>query len=121
MNDALAAVGAEPVDWLPRKGWDQGTGGPEDGGVAQRMGAFIASTMELHQLYLERLTSVKDEGLVLPPVTGVSDTPLMDFWKAVEPVSRVLAHLDRHIDLSSRFGRRRPRRRRPRARCPGRP
>ncbi|MGW0964224.1 ADP-ribosyltransferase domain-containing protein [Streptomyces gelaticus] len=107
VNDALAAVGAEPVDWLPRKGWDQGTGGvggPEDGGVAQRMGAFIASTMELHQLYLERLTSVKDEGLVLPPVTGVFDTPLMDFRKAVEPVSRVLGQLDRHIDLSSRFG-----------------
>ncbi|MGW5232233.1 ADP-ribosyltransferase domain-containing protein [Streptomyces nodosus] len=107
VNDALAAVGAEPVDWLPRKGWDQGTGGaggPEDGGVAQRMGAFIASTMELHQLYLERLTSVKDEGLVLPPVTGVFDTPLMDFRRALEPVSRVLAHLDRHIDLSSRFG-----------------
>ncbi|MGW3658776.1 ADP-ribosyltransferase domain-containing protein [Streptomyces sp. NPDC005151] len=107
VNDALAAVGAEPVDWLPQKGWDQGTGeagGPEDGGVAQRMGAFIASTMELHQLYLERLTSVKDEGLVLPPVTGVFDTPLMDFRKAVEPVSRVLGHLDRHIDLSSRFG-----------------
>ncbi|MFF8422438.1 ADP-ribosyltransferase domain-containing protein [Streptomyces sp. NPDC015680] len=107
VNDALATVGSEPVDWLPRKGWDQGTGGaggPEDGGVAQRMGAFIASTMELHQLYLERLTSVKDEGLVLPPVTGVFDTPLMDFRKAVEPVSRVLANLDRHIDLSSRFG-----------------
>ncbi|MER5307762.1 macro domain-containing protein [Streptomyces sp. NPDC002773] len=108
VNDALAAVGAEPVDWLPRKGWDRdaaGAGGPgSGGGVAERMGAFIASTMELHQLYLERLTSVKDEGLVLPPITGVFDTPLMDFQKAVEPVSRVLVNLDRHIERSSRFG-----------------
>ncbi|MFH9726565.1 ADP-ribosyltransferase domain-containing protein [Streptomyces sp. NPDC017254] len=107
VNDALAAVGAEPVDWLPRKGWDQGAagaGGAGGGGVAERMGAFIASTMELHQLYLERLTSVKDEGLVLPPITGVFDTPLMDFRKAVEPVSQVLARLDRHIERSSRFG-----------------
>ncbi|MFF1510382.1 ADP-ribosyltransferase domain-containing protein [Streptomyces sp. NPDC058326] len=107
VNDALAAVGAEPVDWLPRKGWDRkasGTGGAESGGVAERMGAFIASTMELHQLYLERLTSVKDEGLVLPPITGVFDTPLMDFRKAVEPVSKVLVNLDRHIERSSRFG-----------------
>ncbi|MER5966087.1 ADP-ribosyltransferase domain-containing protein [Streptomyces sp. NPDC002057] len=106
VNDALAAVGAEPIDWLPRRGWDAqaaGAGG-SDGGVAQRMGAFIASTMELHQLYLERLTSVKDEGLVLPPITGVFDMPLMDFRKAVEPVSRVLARLDRHIERSSRFG-----------------
>ncbi|MGA5064342.1 ADP-ribosyltransferase domain-containing protein [Streptomyces exfoliatus] len=107
VNDALASVGAEPIDWLPRKGWDQettGGGGPEGGGVAERMGAFIASTMELHQLYLERLTSVKDEGLVLPPITGVFDTPLMEFRKAVEPVSRVLVNLDRHIERSSLFG-----------------
>ncbi|MFE7586906.1 ADP-ribosyltransferase domain-containing protein [Streptomyces gardneri] len=107
VNDALAAVGAEPVDWLPRKGWDQESGGAGGaaggGGVSERMGAFIASTMELHQLYLERLTSVKDEGLVLPPITGVFDTPVMDFRKAVEPVSQVLANLDRHIERSSRF------------------
>ncbi|MFJ6574668.1 ADP-ribosyltransferase domain-containing protein [Streptomyces sp. NPDC091368] len=105
VNDALAAVGAKPVDWLPRKGWDQdaaGTGGSE-GGVAARMGAFIASTMELHQLYLDRLTSVKDEGLVLPPITGVFDTPVMDFRKAVEPVTKVLANLDRYVERSSRF------------------
>lgn len=105
VNDALAAVGAEPVDWLPRKGWDQdsaGAGG-SGGGVAERMGAFIASTMELHQLYLERLTSVKDEGLVLPPITGVFDTPVMDFRKAVEPVTRELANLDRYVERSSRF------------------
>ncbi|MFF8510197.1 ADP-ribosyltransferase domain-containing protein [Streptomyces sp. NPDC015492] len=107
VNDALAAVGAEPVDWLPGKGWDRqpaGAGGAPRGDVAERMGAFIASTMELHQLYLERLTSVKDEGLVLPAVTGVFDTPLMDFRTAVEPVSRVLARLDRHIERSSTFG-----------------
>ncbi|MGW7433422.1 ADP-ribosyltransferase domain-containing protein [Streptomyces sp. NPDC054861] len=107
VNDALAAVGAEPVDWLPRKGWDEGTAGADGakgGAVAERMGAFIASTMELHQLYLERLTSVKDEGLVLPPITGVFDTPLMDFVKALEPVSHVLANLDPHIERSRRFG-----------------
>ncbi|MFI9121248.1 ADP-ribosyltransferase domain-containing protein [Streptomyces bikiniensis] len=107
VNDALAAVGAEPVDWLPAKGWDReaaGAGGPEGGGVAERMGAFIASTMELHQLYLERLTSVKDEGLVLPPITGVFDTPLLDFRKAVEPVSGVLRNLDGYVERSIRFG-----------------
>ncbi|MFE7603438.1 ADP-ribosyltransferase domain-containing protein [Streptomyces sp. NPDC057494] len=106
VNDALAAVGAEPVDWLPRKGWVQdaaGAGGSGGGGVAERMGAFIASTMELHQLYLDRLTSVKDEGLVLPPITGVFDTPVMDFRKAVEPVTKVLANLDRYVERSSRF------------------
>ncbi|MFF8378496.1 ADP-ribosyltransferase domain-containing protein [Streptomyces sp. NPDC015661] len=100
VNDALAAVGAEPVDWLPSKGWNQHT---TDAAGSERMGAFIASTMELHQLYLERLTSVKDEGLVLPPITGVFDTPLMDFRKAVEPVTRVLANLDGYVDRSTRF------------------
>ncbi|AJF70095.1 uracil-DNA glycosylase [Streptomyces vietnamensis] len=100
VNDALAAVGAEPVDWLPSKGWDRHT---TDAAGSERMGAFIASTMELHQLYLERLTSVKDEGLVLPPITGVFDTPVMDFRKAVEPVTKVLANLDRYVERSTRF------------------
>ncbi|MFJ9641602.1 ADP-ribosyltransferase domain-containing protein [Streptomyces sp. NPDC004244] len=109
VNEALASLGAAPIDWLPSKGWNQvaaeGTGA--DGGVAERMGAFIASTMELHQLYLERLSSVKDEGLVLPAITGVFDTPLMEFQDAVSPVAKLLAGLDGHVKRSHEFGRRR--------------
>ncbi|GGW25739.1 ADP-ribosyltransferase domain-containing protein [Streptomyces xantholiticus] len=109
VNAALASLGAEDIDWLPSKGWDEGAVGADgtDGDVAARMGAFIASTMELHQLYLERLTSVKDEGLVLPAITGVFDTPLMDFQDAVAPVAEVLSGLGRHIDRSGEFGKRR--------------
>ncbi|MGW5344934.1 ADP-ribosyltransferase domain-containing protein [Streptomyces sp. HUAS TT3] len=109
VNEALASLGAAPIDWLPSKGWNQvaadDTGA--DGGVAERMGAFIASTMELHQLYLERLSSVKDEGLVLPAITGVFDTPLMEFQDAVSPVAKLLAGLDGHVKRSHEFGRRR--------------
>ncbi|MFJ3161263.1 ADP-ribosyltransferase domain-containing protein [Streptomyces kanasensis] len=109
VNAALASLGAEEIDWLPSKGWDEAAvdAGGADGDVAARMGAFIASTMELHQLYLERLTSVKDEGLVLPAITGVFDTPLMDFRDAVAPVAGVLPGLGRHIDRSGEFGERR--------------
>ncbi|WP_265867256.1 ADP-ribosyltransferase domain-containing protein [Streptomyces sp. SKN60] len=123
VNDALLSLGADPVDWLPSKGWNKPTVGDGDGDsagtgtgtgsaapdadVAARMGAFITSTMELHQLYLERLTSVRDEGQVLPPVTGVFDTPLMSFEDAVAPVTGVLAGLARHIDRSREFGKRR--------------
>ncbi|MEV5969662.1 ADP-ribosyltransferase domain-containing protein [Streptomyces sp. NPDC051921] len=117
VNDALLSLGAEAIDWLPSKGWNRptagtgaaggaGSGGP-DADVAARMGAFIASTMELHQLYLERLTSVQDEGHVLPPVTGVFDTPLMPFEDAVAPVTAVLSGLGRHVDRSREFGKRR--------------
>ncbi|MEU1183452.1 ADP-ribosyltransferase domain-containing protein [Streptomyces sp. NPDC005820] len=108
VNDALAAVGAEPVDWLPSTGWDQqaGEAGGADDGVAARMGAFITSTMELHQLYLERLSSVKDEGLVLPEITGVFDTPLLAFPDAVGPVAGLLRGLDRHVQRSHDFGKR---------------
>ncbi|MEU9714550.1 ADP-ribosyltransferase domain-containing protein [Streptomyces sp. NPDC047976] len=107
VNDALASVGAAPVDWLPEKGWNERTEGAAGAGgedVAARMGAFIASTMELHQLYLERLSSVKDEGLVLPAITGVFDTPLMDFRDAVAPVAELLSGLGRHVDRSYEFG-----------------
>ncbi|MEU3778253.1 ADP-ribosyltransferase domain-containing protein [Streptomyces sp. NPDC032472] len=106
VNEALASVGADPVDWLPSKGWDQRAveAGGADSGVAARMGAFITSTMELHQLYLDRLAGVKDEGLVLPPITGVFDTPLMGFQDAVGPVAELLSGLGRHVERSRDFG-----------------
>ncbi|MEU8776998.1 ADP-ribosyltransferase domain-containing protein [Streptomyces sp. NPDC048606] len=109
VNEALASLGADGVDWLPSKGWDEGAAGDggSDGAVAARMGAFIESTMNLHQMYLERLTSVKDEGLVLPAITGVFDTPLLDFREAVAPVAETLAGLSGHIDRSLDFGKRR--------------
>ncbi|MFD8750687.1 ADP-ribosyltransferase domain-containing protein [Kitasatospora sp. NPDC059577] len=109
VNAALAAVGAEEVDWLPSTGWNAqaAAAGGADGAVAERMGAFIASTMELHQLYLDRLASVKDEGLVLPAITGVFDTPLMGFREAAAPVAEVLRGLDRHVERSHDFGKRR--------------
>ncbi|MEV3987498.1 ADP-ribosyltransferase domain-containing protein [Streptomyces sp. NPDC049837] len=109
VNEALASLGADEIDWLPSKGWNElgAQGDGADGDVAERMGAFIASTMELHQLYLERLASVKDEGLSLPAITGVFDTPLMDFRDAVSPVAGLLSGLDRHVELSHEFGKRR--------------
>ncbi|WP_377267861.1 ADP-ribosyltransferase domain-containing protein [Peterkaempfera sp. SMS 1(5)a] len=109
VNEALASLGADPIDWLPSTGWNETaapTGG-SDGDIADRMGAFIASTMELHQLYLDRLSSVKDEGLVLPAITGVFDTPLLDFREAVAPVAELLSGLGRHVDRSHEFGKRR--------------
>ncbi|MER7500538.1 ADP-ribosyltransferase domain-containing protein [Nonomuraea pusilla] len=105
VNAALAALGADEIDWLPAKGWNTLTAkdGGADPGTADRMGAFIASTMELHQLYLERLAEVKNEGLVLPAITGVSGTPLMNFQEAVAPVAALLPSLGWHVDKSLRF------------------
>lgn len=109
VNEALASLGADGIDWLPSTGWNEPTAenGGAGGEVADRMGAFIASTMELHQLYLDRLSSVKDEGLVLPAITGVFDTPLTDFREAVGPVAALLPGLGRHVDRSHEFGKRR--------------
>ncbi|MFD9727104.1 ADP-ribosyltransferase domain-containing protein [Streptomyces sp. NPDC059072] len=109
VNEALTSLGVDGIDWLPSKGWNEAaaSAGGGDGGVAARMGAFIESTMNLHQLYLERLTSVKDEGLVLPAITGVFDTPLMDFQDAVAPVAEALSGIAGHIDRSRDFGKRR--------------
>ncbi|MEV7005048.1 ADP-ribosyltransferase domain-containing protein [Streptosporangium sp. NPDC051022] len=106
VNTALKALGADEIDWLPGKGWNELTAraGGADADTADRMGAFIASTMELHQLYLERLAGVKDEGLVLPAITGVFDTPIMDFHEAVAPVAKLLPGLDRDVEQSCRFG-----------------
>jgi uracil DNA glycosylase len=85
VNVALRTVMADEVDWLPSVGWDRSR--PKDEGTAERMGDFIAQTMELHKFYLERLQEVKDEGLpTLPAITGVLDLPLLGFADAVGPV-----------------------------------
>ncbi|WP_395297532.1 ADP-ribosyltransferase domain-containing protein [Kitasatospora hibisci] len=109
VNAALASLGADEIDWLPSTGWNEraAENGRADADTAERMGAFITSTMELHQLYLDRLASVKDEGLVLPAITGVFDTPVMDFRDAVGPVAELLSGLDRHVTRAHEFGKRR--------------
>ncbi|MBB4943660.1 hypothetical protein FHR32_008061 [Streptosporangium album] len=106
MNTALEALGVDEIDWLPGKGWNKlaAQAGGADADTADRMGAFIASTMELHKLYLERLASVKDEGLELPAIIGVFDTPLMDFREAGAPVAKLLSGLDWHMEQSYQFG-----------------
>ncbi|MEV0460064.1 ADP-ribosyltransferase domain-containing protein [Catellatospora methionotrophica] len=106
VNEALRTLGADEIDWLPAKGWNSSSGSDGgDPGTADRMGAFIASTMELHKLYLERLASVKDEGLALPAITGVFDTPLMDFREAVAPAAKLLSGLDWDVQNSHDFSR----------------
>jgi uracil DNA glycosylase len=104
VNTALRSVGADEVDWLPAKGWNKSAGTHEE--TAGRMGAFINTTMELHKMYLERLQSVKDEGLAdLPPITGVLETPLLGFKDAAGEVAAVLKGLDAYVKRSEEFGR----------------
>jgi uracil DNA glycosylase len=102
VNAALRALNVDEVDWLPAAGWNQGQARDED--TAERMGAFIATTMELHRMYLERLQSVKDEGREeLPAIVGVLETPLMAFPDAVGPVVKLLKGLDAYVKRSYEF------------------
>jgi uracil DNA glycosylase len=102
VNKALRSLNMDEVDWLPAVGWDQSQ---QHDDTAERMGAFIATTMELHKMYLERLQSVKDEVKEeLPAIVGVLDTPLMDFAEAIAPVVRLLKGLDYYVKRSSEFG-----------------
>jgi hypothetical protein len=103
VNAALRSLGMDEVDWLPGAGWDQGR--PPHEAAAERMGAFIATTMELHKMYLERLQSVKDEVKEeLPAIVGVLDTPLMSFTDAVVPVVKLLKGLAPYVKRSHEFG-----------------
>jgi hypothetical protein len=104
INKALTSLHVDEVDWLPSVGWDKGTGGaPAD---ADRMGEFIARTMELHKFYLERLQEVKEEAqAVLPPVVGVLAAPLMPFPDAVGPLAPGIAGLDHFLKRAHEYGR----------------
>ena len=104
VNAALRSLHLEEVDWLPSAGWDQSR--PQDEGAAERMGAFIAQTMELHKFYLERLQEVRDEGRDdLPPIVGVRDGPPRTFSQAVEPLLPLTPGLDGFVRQSSAFAR----------------
>ncbi|MDY3557775.1 ADP-ribosyltransferase domain-containing protein [Gemmata sp. JC673] len=111
VNDALRALGAEPVDWLPSVGWDRPASVAADAPAdetAARMGAFITSTMELHKLYLERLQSVKDEGLAeLPAITGLLGGPPPSFADAAAGVGTALRGLDDYFRRAQEFAGRR--------------
>jgi hypothetical protein len=102
LNKALAELGMSEIDWLPSAGWDEG--GKHDAETAERMGAFIDRTRELHRQYLERLQGVKDEGQVgLPAITGLAATPLMSFREALAPVVRVLKGLKDDLEEAVAF------------------
>ncbi|WP_283133659.1 ADP-ribosyltransferase domain-containing protein [Rhizohabitans arisaemae] len=104
VNMALDALGADEIDWLPSKGWNRPRTGGVDEDAAARTGAFSTATMEPNPLYLERLESVKHEGLELPPIRGVFRTPLMDFRHGLTSAARLVPGLDRRLDRSHRFG-----------------
>jgi uracil DNA glycosylase len=104
VNAALRSLGMDEIDWLPSAGWEQALVQHQD--TAERMGDFIAKTMDLHRFYLERLQEVKDEvQQELPAIAGVLATPLMDFTEAMGPVVKALKGLDYYVKQSAEFAR----------------
>ena len=81
LNDALEDLKMKPVDWLPKQGWDA-----KAGKTAEKMGDFIATTMELHKTYLERLQDVEEILEELLPITGVLDRKLPKYGDAIKPL-----------------------------------
>jgi uracil DNA glycosylase len=102
INKALKGLGAAEVDWLPSVGWNEGAGAGED---ADRMGEFVARTMELHKFYLERLEEVKEEAkVVLPPVVGVMASPALSLLDALTPLTPEVAGLEYFLKRSHQYG-----------------
>jgi uracil DNA glycosylase len=101
INEALEKLGMTPIDWLPKVGWNAGAGSE-----ATRMGDFIATTMDLHKTYLERLQDVEDiVAEALGPITGIGALPLLPFPDAVAPVAALLKKgLVHPVKMSLKFG-----------------
>jgi uracil DNA glycosylase len=110
VNTALRSLKANEIDWLPSVGWnkpaEEGEGAAAPGsGDAERMGDFIAKTMEQHKFYLERLQEVKEEAReVLPPIVGVLASPLVAFLDAVGPLMPEVAGLEFYARRSHQYG-----------------
>jgi uracil DNA glycosylase len=100
VNDALKAQGHDEVDWLPSFGWQK-----QRGETAQRMGSFIAATMELHKLYLERLGGAADETLEeLSAIDGVMATPFMNLAEATQPIVSLHPALSGYVARALQYG-----------------
>lgn len=99
INAALRGVGSGEIDWLPSEGWNAGA---DD---AERMGAFITQTQELHKLYLERLQEVAAElASPLPAIVGVQASPLLTFPDAVGPLVSAVPGLDFYLKRAHQYG-----------------
>jgi uracil DNA glycosylase len=109
VNAALRALKTDEIDWLPSVGWnkaDQSAGGTvSQTGDAERMGDFIAKTMELHKFYLERLQEVKEETReALPPIQGVLAAAPLTFADAMGPLAPSVAGLEFYVKRSLQYG-----------------
>jgi len=104
INATLDSLGMEAIDWLPVVGWNERHEEQKD--TADRMGDFIAKTMELHRFYLDRLQGVGDEKMEeLPAIAGVMAAPLMGFGDAVGPVAKLIPNLEHFVQRSHEFAR----------------
>jgi uracil DNA glycosylase len=90
LNTALLSVGAPRVGWLPTPGWQDRLLPDRD--QSSKMEGFIASTQELHALFLKRLQDAdgEPEGPVAS-LTGVRERPREPFLQALQPVEARLA------------------------------
>jgi uracil DNA glycosylase len=105
VNDALAELGASPIDWLPTPGWnDRLATAPE---TTERMGGFLKDTMELHKFYLDRLQGARDEGgEAVPSLEGVMATPRVDFVAALRAAERAVPGLSAAAGTARAWARR---------------
>lgn len=107
VNAALKGLSMPAIDWLPSVGWNKSAKADAATGEADRMGDFIARTMDLHKLYLERLQEVKEEPQeALAAVTGVRALAALAFGDAVAPLAAQIKGLDHFARQSTDFARR---------------
>lgn len=101
LNTALEQLGAEKIDWLPQQGW-RATAHSE---TADRMGAFVKETMDLHQLYLERLQEVREEKLEeLAALEGIAALPALALAEAAAPLHTLLPGLEPVVRTAAEYG-----------------
>ncbi|MFO0603361.1 MAG: ADP-ribosyltransferase domain-containing protein [Polyangiales bacterium] len=92
LNDALAEVGASPIDWLPTPGWKTRLAAAPE--TTERMGGFLQETMELHKFYLDRLQGARDEKPdAMPALGGVMATARVDIAAALRAAEKAVPGL----------------------------
>lgn len=81
VNECIAGMGMEPINWLPDQGWFTNPNSALSG-----MGEFITNTKKLHLMFMERLSNGLECGQDLPPITGIRTTEPKGFVDACAPI-----------------------------------
>lgn len=98
----------EEIDFLPTKAWRDSKEKGKDKGRLEKYDKFIATTMDLHQSFLERLGDLKSEPVKELEAIDLSKTKATNIVDAVKPLVSMINDVQGMASEAFEFGKQHP-------------